>query len=177
MIITMQVLLKQKDVKPHAEYSYMTTECSDFFGESRIKKVTRCIGFCCSTKSKQWVVNVPTSKLKNLPYIRVLGWKGTVALMTWEIFPHTSTTAAPNTTTNEHEGNSTSMDDCHRCCCKSSQRSNWIHSRELWRHHFIKIWPSDQSPRTPGGLSWRFCQQEGFETSSKDYHLPPTGKM
>jgi hypothetical protein len=53
MIITIQVLLKQKDVKPHAEYSYMTTECSDFFGESRIKKVTRCIGFCCSTKSKQ----------------------------------------------------------------------------------------------------------------------------
>ena len=98
-------------------------------------------------------LSTSASKLKNLPYIRVLGWKGTVALMTWEIFPHTSTTAAPNTTTNEHEGNSTSsMDDCHRCCCKSSQRSNWIHSRELWRHQFRKIWPSDQSPRMPGGL-------------------------
>ena len=34
MIITIQVPLKQKDVKPHAEYSYMTTECSDFFGSA-----------------------------------------------------------------------------------------------------------------------------------------------
>jgi hypothetical protein len=34
MLMTIQVPLKQKDVKPHAEYYYMATECSDFFGSA-----------------------------------------------------------------------------------------------------------------------------------------------
>ena len=150
------------------------------FARAEAKKSHDALDYVALTRVNNEMPPSASTALKNLSHIRVWGWKGTVlVLMTREIFLRTSTAAPPNSTNDEHEGNYT-MDDCHRCCCKSSQRSNGIHhSRELWCQLFRKIWPSDQSPRTHGGLSRRggCVNKKGLKQRLLVSHLPPTGKI